>query len=321
MSPIWTHCLENAPKRVNHASAAVDDMVYSFGGYCTGEDYSTWIPIIVHCLDTNSLEWHQVNYTCSSLVTDSSVSSLDSDVPFNRYGHTVVSYGSLVYLWGGRNDHHSCNTLFAFNPYMKEWSRPLVSGMIPASRDGHSACIAKDCIYIFGGFEEDHDRYSQDVHQLDLYTMTWRRIMTTGIPPSWRDFHTLSFVEDKLYVFGGRSDRTGPFHTGPRNEIYDNTMYSLDLSTSVWSTEPVESPPVGRRSHSAVVYNGFIYIFGGFNSVENSHYNALYVFDSRQRKQQIVMTKGKAPSPRRRQSCCLIGSKLFLFGGTRYSFS
>jgi len=53
-----------------------------------------------------------------------------------------------------------------------------VTGIIPAARDGHSACIINHCMYVFGGFEEEMDRFSQDVHALDFRTMRWSYIIT-----------------------------------------------------------------------------------------------------------------------------------------------
>lgn len=44
--------LRKAPKRVNHAAAAVDGHIFSFGGYFTENDYSDRdIPIEVYMLD------------------------------------------------------------------------------------------------------------------------------------------------------------------------------------------------------------------------------------------------------------------------------
>ena len=37
--------------------------------------------------------------------------------PSQRYGHTVVAYNDMVYLWGGRNDQYgSSSTLHEFDP-------------------------------------------------------------------------------------------------------------------------------------------------------------------------------------------------------------
>ena len=51
----WTVHLEGGPRRVNHAAVAVGHKVYSFGGYCSGEDYETLRQIDVHVF--NSGEW------------------------------------------------------------------------------------------------------------------------------------------------------------------------------------------------------------------------------------------------------------------------
>ena len=35
-----------------------------------------------------------------------------------------------------------------------KWSTPDVGGSIPLARDGHSACVIGEKIYVFGGYEE-----------------------------------------------------------------------------------------------------------------------------------------------------------------------
>ncbi|KAH8028624.1 hypothetical protein HPB51_017842 [Rhipicephalus microplus] len=101
-----------------------------------------------------------------------------TDVPFQRYGHTVMGYGDYAYLWGGRNDDGACNTLYRFDTNTLTWSRPKVCGHVPGARDGHSACVMGNRMYVFGGFEEQADRFSQDVHYLDLDTMLWQYVPT-----------------------------------------------------------------------------------------------------------------------------------------------
>jgi len=304
MSPIWTHRLENAPKRVNHASAAVGHIIYSFGGYCTGEDYESKRPIVVHSLDTNTLEWSLVPYKYDSM----------DDIPFNRYGHTVIADGHMIYLWGGRNDENACNVLFAFSSLTLKWSRPKVSRVTPDARDGHSATVCRRKMYIFGGFEEDSERFSQDVHSLDLDFFTWNYIVTDGMPPAFRDFHSLSCIDETLYVFGGRSDKEGPYHT--REEVYENQIVCLNLKSLTWSRPVTKNAPIGRRSHSAFVFNKCLYIFGGFNGLTNQHFNDLHMYNPVTSDWTEVSTHGAPPCPRRRQSCNLVKSQLYLFGGT-----
>lgn len=118
-----------------------------------------------------------------------------------------------MYIWGGRNDETVCGILFCFNTKTLNWSRPEVQGSKPLARDGHSACLDGHYMYLFGGFEDSSDQFSRDVHCLNLETLTWHYVQTFGDPPSYRDFHTSTIINNKMYVFGGRGDVHGPYHS------------------------------------------------------------------------------------------------------------
>uniref|UniRef100_A0A131Y4P2 Kelch domain-containing protein 3 n=1 Tax=Ixodes ricinus TaxID=34613 RepID=A0A131Y4P2_IXORI len=301
---MWTVRLEGGPRRVNHAAVAIHGRVYSFGGYCTGEDYNTRKPIDVHVLNTVSLRWTLV--PCQPNL---------EDVPFQRYGHTVVAYGDHAYLWGGRNDDGACNILYCFDTNTLTWSRPRVHGHIPGARDGHSACTMGRQMYVFGGYEEQADRFSQDVHVLDLDTMHWQYAPTWGVPPQWRDFHSATAIGSRMYVWGGRGDSQGPYHS--QSEVYCNRMAFLDTPSSCW-VQPQTSgeAPEGRRSHSSFVYKGELYVFGGYNGLLLTHFGDMYKYDPESSVWSRVKVLGEGPCPRRRQCCCMVGDRLFLFGGT-----
>lgn len=80
----WTVHIEGGPRRVNHAAVCIENKIYSFGGYCSTEEYRDWAPIPIHVLDTTTLRWAPVNYKHNTVV------------PFQRYGHTTVAYGHKV---------------------------------------------------------------------------------------------------------------------------------------------------------------------------------------------------------------------------------
>lgn len=81
----WTVHIEGGPMRVNHAAVCIGHKIYSFGGYCSTEDYKDWEPIPVHVLDTRTLRWALVSYKDDGI-----------GIPFQRYGHTAVAYGHKV---------------------------------------------------------------------------------------------------------------------------------------------------------------------------------------------------------------------------------
>lgn len=72
-------CSPAGPRRVNHASVNIGDYIYSFGGYCSGEDYRLSRPMDVHVLNTNNLRW--------SLLSTRKDKKYPN-VPFQRYGES-----------------------------------------------------------------------------------------------------------------------------------------------------------------------------------------------------------------------------------------
>ena len=72
-----------------------------------------------------------------------------------------------------------------------------MAGNIPPERDGHSACVIDDSMYVFGGYEESHSRYGQEVYKLDLKEMVWYLVMCSGEQPRYRDFHTATAIGDR----------------------------------------------------------------------------------------------------------------------------
>jgi len=290
----WTIRLEGGPRRVNHAAVAIGDKIYSFGGYCTGEDYETTRPIDVHVLDTVTYRWSIV------LPVRNECTTWERSIPYQRYGHTSVTYDEKAYVWGGRNDRAgACNRLYSFDPTSKTWARPEIKGQPPGARDGHSACVIRNSMLIFGGYEEDEDRFSNEIHSFCFLTMTWTSVSVLGDPASWRDFHSASAVGDRyMIVFGGRSDYGAPFHTN--HEFYCRRVHVFDSDTKRWSQpQTLGEGPTGRRSHSAFVHNDLVYIFGGYNGNDDKHFADLWCLDPLTFNWTKLNPRGGVPSPRR----------------------
>ena len=310
MPPIWTHRHENVPIMPNHTSAAFGHIIYSFGGY-TLADFNNQRPMVVHSLDTNTLEWSSVPCAYDSV----------DDIPFNRFGHTVIADGHIIYLWGGKREEGGretiSNVLFAFNCQTLKWSRPMVSGVVPEARAYHSATVCGRKIYMFGGRLYEDEEHSQDVYSLDLDTFTWNYIVTHGIPAVGGYCHSLSGIDDTLYVFGGITEKEDTFRF--LEEAYGNEIVCLDLRSQTWSRPVTKNSPIGRAGHSAFVIDKCLYIFGGYNEFTLSrHLNDLLMYNPVTRQWTEVSTQGKTPSHRHGPSCHLVNGQLFLFGGTSW---
>ncbi|CAI5453235.1 unnamed protein product [Caenorhabditis angaria] len=332
----WTVHLEGGPRRVNHAAIAINSDIFSFGGYCSGDGQDQRQFIDVHVLDTTTYRWARVQHSNQtfnrrdafldvSIGNDADVGgefSQKNEVPYQRYGHTVVGHNGKAYLWGGRNDDYGAsNLMHEFDPVTLRWRKMEIVGFIPPARDGHTAVMVNNKMFVFGGFEEELQRFSQETYVFDFDTNRWAEFMTINTPPIWRDFHTAAAIDNKMYIFGGRSDQSGQvgdehlFHS--TNDIYDDKLMMLDLKTGKWSeVEVFGTAPGGRRSHSAWVYNQKMYMFGGYLGSKNIHYNELYCFEPMTSTWSIVGCFGEYPSARRRHCTVVVGNRVFLFGGT-----
>ncbi|CAF1059137.1 unnamed protein product [Brachionus calyciflorus] len=314
-----------SPCRVNHASVSVGEYIYSFGGYSqqsTSTELKSRNPIDVHVLDTITLKWIKRSLPKE---TDSQY----EQTPYFRYGHTCVQHKNLIYLWGGRSDwtNNLCNNLFKYDPSNHLWTIVEINGQKPDGRDGHSACIKDDSMYIFGGFVQNTKRFSNEINEFNFKTSSWTLIEhKSDVRPFWRDFHTASIIDNDMYIFGGRMDTGRTRFTG--DNFYSNDLYSFNLKNRQWnllipdqthisqdSPEYILSPD-GRRSHSAVVYNNKIIIFGGYQENIHRHFNDLYEYDPKVNKWNLIKPKGIPPSLRRRHGCNIVNSQMIIFGGT-----
>uniref|UniRef100_A0A5S6QUW7 Kelch domain-containing protein 3 n=1 Tax=Trichuris muris TaxID=70415 RepID=A0A5S6QUW7_TRIMR len=305
----WTLCIEGGPRRVNHAAVAIKDWIYSFGGYCSGENSETVKPMDVYVFDTCTYRWR-------CLPLPSSTHEQFYITPYQRYGHTAIAYKDMCYIWGGRNDiNGACSVLYQFDPRSGLWRQVGTKGDTAPSRDGHGACVYHDQMVIFGGFEEGFQRFSNDTYALDFRNNCWRQLHPQNVPPQWRDFHSTTIIGDRMYVFGGRSDESGPYHTN--SEFYDPELMYLDFKENCWHKVATKGDaPRGRRSHSCWSQHGMLYMFGGYNGSLNEHYNDLYGFDPVNSSWTKLEVHGNAPKPRRRQCCVPVGDRVFMFGGT-----
>lgn len=170
----WITHLEGGPKRVNHAAVAVNHKIYTFGGYCTGQNSRKYKSMDVHVLNTTTFRW--TRHPVSNLPYFEN----DDILPFKRYGHTAVVYGNKVYIWGGRNDKASCSVLFCFDTEWHCWTAPKTTGTIPMGRDGHSACVWKNYMIVFGGYEDESATFAKTMYYLDLDKMHWSYVPPKG---------------------------------------------------------------------------------------------------------------------------------------------
>lgn len=145
-----------------------------------------------------------------------------------------------------------------------------------------------------------------DVLMLNLDTMVWKTLATTGEGPGPRDSHSAVLVGQKMIVFGG---------TNGAKKV--NDLHILDLATKEWiHPQCGGSPPSPRESHSAtLVGDDKMVIFGGSGEGEANYLNDLHVLELKTMRWTSPVVKGNVPVPRDSHSSNVVGNRLFVYGG------
>ncbi|KAF8097971.1 hypothetical protein N665_0278s0032 [Sinapis alba] len=244
----WTAPLTSGhpPKaRYEHGAAVMQDKMYMYGGNHNGRYLGD-----LHVLDLKNWTWSRVE---TQVVTESQETSSPATLT-NCAGHSLIPWDNKLLSIGGHAKDPSESILVkVFDLHTCTWSILKIDGKPPISRGGHSVTSVGKKLVIFGG-QDVNKSLMNDLHILDLDTMTWDEIDTVGSPPSPRSDHAAAVhAERYLLVFGGGS------HTNCFNDLH-----VLDLQTMEWSghTQQGEAP-TPRAGHAGVTIGENWFIVGG----------------------------------------------------------
>ena len=144
-NPTWKKVEQHGqihPPVLHAVCAVIDDKLYTFSGLC---GVSTSNDILSFNLTTKT--W--------SIVLPDLINNCCA-APDRRRGHTMVSHGKCLYIFGGQNTNsRSPNDLFCFDTEASAWhivkSRNKPSKQVPSNRSYHAATIIDNIMFISGG--------------------------------------------------------------------------------------------------------------------------------------------------------------------------
>jgi dynein heavy chain len=168
------------------------------------------------------------------------------------------------------------------------WSKLEPSGSkLPGARYKHTTAVLDDKIIVFGGFLDSSKRFN-DVWIFDTKSGQWSQPPpgqtetledgTSRFKRDWpncpepRGAHSATLIGDRMYVFGG--------YGGDGYASRDfNDLHVLDCYSWEWiALETTGDVPPPRSGHQAVAVGTDLYVFGGWNSVEE--FDDMYVLDT-----------------------------------------
>jgi len=226
--------------------------------------------------------------------------------------HTVTYHQGKLYIFGGYDGRRNHQTLVTFDVEKKVWCYippSQIEGDIPSGRNGHTATLAKDKIFIIGGWLGSGPLAASDMHYLDVSNpnaLVWECPPEVGDPPGPCNMHSCDYISsmNECFVFRGGNGRE-----------YLNDLHAVDVDSFVWRTvETTGSKPQRRANHSSAAIGHEIFIFGGWNGKERL--NDVHILDTRASVWSSPVIAGTPPHPRAGMTLTAQRGRLFLFGGS-----
>ncbi|KAK9475186.1 uncharacterized protein V1510DRAFT_405747 [Dipodascopsis tothii] len=248
--------------RFGHASVLIGSAFVIFGGDTRTKDSPT-MDNNIYFLSTSSLKWSRINVL--------------GQRPSGRFGHSMNTIGSRVYVFGGEVDGYFFNDVLCFDMKAIQTGNPrwhiipTSDDVAPPPRKNHSMVTFQEKLYLgsFGG--TDGKKLYNDTWVFDPLVATWTKLDTCGLKPQPVEKHSAAQAGGVMYVFGGN--------------LADGTelkgLTALRLSGNRWFTFQNMGPaPSSRVGHAMSVYGPKVLVLGGKHSVpHDGHLDLSYVLD------------------------------------------
>lgn len=224
--------------------------------------------------------------------------------PPTRYGHTsVAASGADALVFGGVNvTGEKLNDLWALNAHTTTWTKVQSMGVPPRARFCHSACVHGSVMVVFGGTlsgaEATNDLFYLGVGGISSGCLEWRERQRDALYTGNDDDDTqestnsIALINNTMKLKLQRAQRCNDARQSrPRvqpcsrviNEDESAIMkliFGIDTGKGSNAVAPLERlegrVPCARDGHTAVVYDGMVFIFGG----ERNHmkFDDLFVY-------------------------------------------
>ena len=234
--------------RHGHTATLLSGRIFVYGGRTAEKEHIANI----HIFDPSNLTWKtprvrsnppsRVFHTANALEGDSRITV------FGGSGHAL----------DGRSVFH--NDVWLYIADRTVWELCSVAGEPPAARAAHASVMLtmpRAALVVCGG--TNSVQTFGDTWVMAIASARWEQLGTTGPPMPPRCYFSASLVGQQMVIFGGRNHKN----------ICKPDTYVLHLGTKAWTqiSQPAEAvahaPPLGRSSHSAVVVDEYVLVFGG----------------------------------------------------------
>ena len=235
-SPDGTHWVEETasaafPARSGHGSAVMNGRLWIFGGQDSDGE-----PMNDVWSSANGVAWEQ--------------EASSAEFP-PRFNHAVALFDGRLWIIGGVGDAGRLNDVWS-SADGTTWE--MATEAAPFSPRGiHEAVGFAGRLWVLGGAAQDLP-YNRDVWS-SADGVEWREEDTSPVF-SGRGGHSAVVLNDRLWVIAGASGPVMPFF--PLQDVWSS---SDGIS---WELTNSQAPFNIRSQHASVVFNGRMWVIGGF---------------------------------------------------------
>lgn len=177
-------------------------------------------------------------------------------------------------------------------------------GVRPVQRNGHSATLFDDKLFVYGGWTGNG--VDRQLCVFDLTLKCWTFPVTYGSAPLLPNLHIAEYDESlqKVVVFGGGDGRR-----------FVNDLTYLDVKSLCWTKVHAKGvTPEERTNHSSCISYSTLYVFGGWN--RRTRFNDIHILQMSMYGATWSSPKAdNPPSKRTAATMVVFRDRVLLFGG------
>lgn len=131
--------------------------------------------------------------------------------PEKRYGHTMVAFGSQLYVVGGTTGQCLLNELHAYDLDTETWRvvQPAEGSAEPSARVFHAAAVCGSAMFLFGGTLENN------IRSAELFRLQFANYPKCTLHDDFARFLQAAQFTDLLFVVGPVSHLTAVLFAQP----------------------------------------------------------------------------------------------------------